>query len=248
MTSIDYRQQFIIDQIELKGSVNVIELAEIIGVSDMTIRGDLRELENSGLIRRFHCGAVNKLVRGFEPLPKNGSSTNIKAKKVIGSKTAELVFDGNSIAIDVGTTTLELISNLRNHLNLKIVTSSLPIANKIISTISLSNIVRLIFVGVIVRDREFSIIGYVAEHTFNELMVDKTFITIGLFIDLGIYEYNIEDTIIKKALIRSSKQKIIKANNSKIFHTAFSYICPISDIRTFVTEEQAPEKSYRVVA
>jgi DeoR/GlpR family transcriptional regulator of sugar metabolism len=114
----------IVEMVMEKGSISIPEICARFDVSEMTARRDLNELDRQGLLRRVHGGAIASLARSYEPPFPTRASKNLEAKLAIGLKAAELVFDGDSIALDVGTTTLEIVSGLKEKRNLTIVTSS----------------------------------------------------------------------------------------------------------------------------
>ena len=95
------------------GSITITEICERFGVSEMTARRDLKELDRQGLLRRVHGGAIASMARSYEPPFPTRASKNLEAKVAIGRKAAELVYDGDSIALDVGTTTLEMVTGLK---------------------------------------------------------------------------------------------------------------------------------------
>jgi len=125
----------------------------------MTIRRDLRDLDREGLLRRVHEGGVSSLGRSHEPPYAIRVTSNDEKKKAIGRKAAELVLDGDSIALDVGTTTLEIAHALHGKRNLNIITASLPIANEIVIGLHLNSDVRPVLAAGIVRSGEQSMIG-----------------------------------------------------------------------------------------
>jgi len=237
MTSIDYRQQFIIDQIALKGSVNVIELAETIGVSDMTIRRDLRELENSGLIRRFHGGAVSARGRAYEPPLFTRKVENQEEKEMIGKFAANMVAEGDSIALDVGSTIYQLAVNLANTKNITIITPSLPIAQLFFDRSD----VRLILPGGVVRPVENSLIGELTRRCLEEFYVDRLFLGAGAIdVNSGITEYNIDDAMIKQALIKNAKEVVLVADSSKFQKITFSFVAKLNEIDLLITNAEPP--------
>ena len=90
------------------GEVGFTELAEEFSVSEMTIRRDLETLEADGLARRVRGGAISVVSRSYEPPLAVRATTASVAKTAIGAAAANLVNDGDTVIIDVGTTTLEL--------------------------------------------------------------------------------------------------------------------------------------------
>jgi DeoR/GlpR family transcriptional regulator of sugar metabolism len=219
----------------------VPEICEQFGVSEMTARRYLNELDRQGLLRRVHGGAIPNLARSYEPPFSTRATKNAAAKLAIGRCAAELVFDGDSIALDVGTTTLEMVSELRGKRNLTIVTSCLQIANRVVTELSLSTDVRLILTGGVVRPQELSMIGSIPQWVFKTLHVDKAFIgTGGVHLEEGLTEYNMEDALTKQVLLGSAREKILVADGSKFGVTTFASVAPLSQIDKIVTDKSAP--------
>jgi DeoR/GlpR family transcriptional regulator of sugar metabolism len=235
------RQNKIIEIVLETGRVEITDISETFGVSEMTARRDLNELDRQGLLRRVHGGGIANLGRSYEPPFQTRVAKNDSAKKNIGHKAAELIFDGDSIALDVGTTTLEIVPGLLGKRNLTIVTSCLQIADKVVEQLSLEIDARLILTGGIIRPRELSMIGPIPEEVYQELHVDKAFIGIGgIDLDDGLTEYNIEDTQIKKTLIQSAREKIVVADGSKFGVTTFASVSPLAAVDKIVTDHTAP--------
>ncbi|MDT8898252.1 DeoR/GlpR family DNA-binding transcription regulator [Thermanaerothrix sp. 4228-RoL] len=237
------RQAKIVEMVLEKGSISIAEIASLFNVSEMTARRDLNELDRQGLVRRVHGGAVANLGRSYEPPFSTRVTKNHAAKQAIGRAAADLIYDGDSIALDVGSTTLEIVPHLKTKRNLTIVTSCLQIANAVVNHLSLEVDARLILTGGIVRPRELSMIGAIAERIYNELHVDKAFIGVGgISLDDGLTEYNFEDTQIKKVLLRTAREKIVVADSSKFGVTAFASIAPLTAIDCLITDDKvSPE-------
>jgi DeoR/GlpR family transcriptional regulator of sugar metabolism len=238
--SIERRKHEILELVNQKGKMTIADLGKMFDVSDMTIRRDLRDLDKIGLLRRFHGGAVSSIGRSYEPAYNLRAMTKLDAKKAIGRKAAELVQDGDSIGIDTGTTTLELVHSLKDKRNLTILTSSLTIANEVVSTFSLLNEVRLILTGGIVRANELSMVGDIAHGSYQALHVDKAFLGVGgISLEAGITEYNLDDAAVKKAMLKSAQQKIVLADSSKLGRTRFGTVCTLTEVDCIVTDNQA---------
>jgi len=238
MSTLPYRLQFILDQIEQKGSVNVLDLAENLSVSDMTIRRDLRELESIGLIRRFHGGAVSSRGRAYEPPLFTRKIENQTQKEMIGKFAANMVVEGDCIALDVGSTTYQIALNLTKTKNITIVTPSLQIASVFFDRTD----IRLIIPGGIVRPVENSLIGDIARWNLGQFYYDRLFLAAGA-IDLssGITEYNIDDAMIKKAMIKNAKEVVLVADSSKFQRTTFSFVADLNEINHLITDDTPPK-------
>lgn len=235
------RQQKILEMVIEAGQVSITEISERFDVSEMTARRDLKKLDRQGLLRRVHGGAIRSLGRSYEPPFSTRAIKNQQIKHKIGLKAAELIFDGDSIALDVGTTTLEIVHGLKERRDLTIVTSCLQIANAVVSTLSIESNVRLIVSGGIVRPRELSMIGSVPEYVFKNLHVDKAFLGIGgISLEDGLTEYNMEDSRVKQVLIESAQEVIVVTDSTKFGQTTFTTVGPLDAAQKIVTDDQAP--------
>lgn len=238
------RRTKIIEIVQQSGSKTVAELCDLFDVSEMTIRRDLRDLDREGVLRRVHGGAVSNLGRSYEPPYTIRSTRNAENKRAIGLKAAELIVDGDSIALDVGTTTLEIAQALQGKHNLTIITASLPIANEIVSNLSLTSEVRLILTGGIIRSGELSMIGHIAAQTYSDFYVDKAFIGVGgISLEAGLTEYNMEDAMVKKPLIQNAHQRIVVADSSKFGRTTFTSVAPLAMVDIVITDSQISKES-----
>jgi DeoR/GlpR family transcriptional regulator of sugar metabolism len=242
------RRRMIVELVQAGGSKRVAQLCNLLGVSEMTIRRDLRDLEREGFLRRVHGGAVVNLGRSFEPPYAMRTTSHQARKQAIGRRAAELVLEGDSIALDVGTTTLELAQALHDKRNLTILTASLPIANQIVSRLSLTADVRLILTGGIVRAGELSMIGPIPARTYCEYHVDKAFVGVGgMSLEAGLTEYNVDDAAVKQALIQNARQRIVLADSSKIGRATFAAVAPLSVVDTLVTDDGLPDEQRRAL-
>ena len=239
----DERQRAILEMIAKNGRVTISEICKAFNISEMTARRDLRELDRQGSLRRVHGGAISSLGRSYEPPYAMRSTQAVEAKQTIGSKAAEMVLDGDSIALDVGTTTMEVARALPGKRNLTIITASLSIASFIAANFSLGVDVRLIVTGGIVRPREFSMIGHLAENAYQDFHVDKAFIGVGgLSLEAGLTEYNLEDALVKRLMIASAREKIVVAEGAKFGRTTLARISPLSAVQTIITDKSAPKE------
>jgi DeoR/GlpR family transcriptional regulator of sugar metabolism len=237
------RQRKILELIAQNGQVAVTDLCSLFGVSEMTVRRDLSELDREGLLRRVHGGAMSSLGRSYEPPYPLRATENLRYKEAIGRAAAEMISDGESIAFDVGTTTLEIARALEGKHNLTILTASLPIANEIVVNYSLESDVRLILTGGVVRAGELSMIGEYASRIYADLHVDKAFMGIGgISLKDGLTEYNLEDALMKQAVIRSANHVVVVADSTKFGRTTFASVAQLSSIHTVITDLEAPSE------
>jgi DeoR/GlpR family transcriptional regulator of sugar metabolism len=242
MPLLEERHRAIIEIVTRDGKVTVEDIGATFGVSEATARRDLRELDRAGLLRRVHGGAVSSLGRSYEPPYHLRATQSTAAKRAIGRKAADLILDGNSIALDVGTTTLEVARALHDRHNLTIVTSSLRIADEIVANLSLGSDIRLILTGGIIRAEELSMIGQLAETAFRTFHVDKAFVGVGgISLTDGLTEYNLDDARVKQGLLDVAQQRIVVTEGAKFGRTTFATVGPLSSIDMVITDDSAPE-------
>lgn len=239
MLSVE-RQQEILSLLDKHHSVQISELVERFNTSEMTIRRDLGALERKGLLRRVRGGAISNRGRSYEPPFLVRSKDRTEEKKRIGSMAASLIKSGESIMLDVGTTTLEIARNLSNHQNLTVITPCFQIAALLVEHPN----IRLIVTGGILRRGELSLVGHLAEQAIEEFYVDKLFMGVGgADLEAGFTEFNLEDTLIKKAMIRRAKEITVVADSSKFGQVAFTVIAPLGVANRIITDDALPQQT-----
>ena len=234
------RQQAILDLLDKNPSIQVTDLVALFDVSEMTIRRDLDMLERRGLLRRVHGGAVSNRGRSYEPPFMLRSSANVEAKERIGKAAAGLVRNGDSIMLDVGTTTREVARNLKDHQNLTVITPCFQIAALLVEHPD----IRLILTGGILRRGELSLVGHLAERAIQDFYVDKLLMGVG-GVDLkpGFTEFNLEDTLVKQAMLRQAKDITVVVDSSKFGHVALNAIAPLQTANRIVTDSGVAAKT-----
>lgn len=239
------RHKLILELIEKRSSVSVADLCALIGVSEMTIRRDLRILSSGGLLQRVHGGAVAKRSGSYEPPYLVRGSVNVEAKRAISREAIKLINEGDSLALDVGTTTYEIACGLVGVHGLTVLTASLLIANVLADAPN----IRLILTGGILRQQEKSMIGQTAIHAYLDYHVDKAFVGIGgLHLERGLTEYNLDDALVKQALIKNAARVIVVADSSKLQRICFAHVADLAQVHTLITDDHAPEAILRDIA
>ena len=231
------RQETIATAVQASGRVRVTELSERAGVSEMTVRRDLEEMETQGLLVRVHGGAVSTVSRSFEPGFAVRAQQNVDAKERIGAATAELIRDAETLILDAGTTTMHVARALRPEIHVRVMALSLHIAGILADQPN----VTLMIPGAVVRPYERSFIGGMTTRAFEQLTFDTVVLTGGgVDVDAGITEYEFDDAETKRAALRSARRTIVVADASKLGAVAFVKLCPIEDIDVVVTDSGAP--------
>lgn len=234
------RHEHILDLLQSRGRVDVSELSRLLDVSEMTTRRDLLALESLGSLRRVHGGAVRELGRSFEPGYRSRSQHALAHKKAIAAAAAELVTDGDAIALDVGSTVLQMVDQLVGRSGLSIVTSNLRVAWSVANNHALERSVRLILAGGVVRADELNMTGSSAQENYRRLRVDTAFIGVGgVNVAAGLTDYNLEDAELKQVLVNSARRVIVLADSSKLDHETFAHVADLHQVDMLVTDETA---------
>lgn len=231
------RKVEIINLLNTQGNVKVSELAKNYNVSEVTIRKDLQDLEEEGLVKRVHGGAVLAHNTKFEPTfsEKAGKLTDEKA--AIGILAASMIEDGDTIAIDAGTTTLQLAKHITAK-NITVITNSLDIALELSDRQS----VEVIVIGGSLRSETRALVGPVANMILENLIVDKAFIGAnGVSAVYGITTPNIVEATTKKQIICSSKKAIILCDHTKFELISFAKIVDTNSVHCIITDYNLEE-------
>jgi len=232
-STVNRRNQIILD-IQKKGQVLVDELSKQFKVSEVTIRNDLEQLERKNLLVRARGGAINfeSKVRIDHRLNEKGK-INYKEKTEIGKRAAKLINEGDTIIVDSGTTTIEIVKNISHIKELTLITNAINIVNE------LSNCpgINVIIPGGYLRQNSMSLVGPMAERNLRNLHVDKLFLGVdGFDTKMGVYTPNIEESHLNEIMIEVAKEVIVVTDSSKFKHRSFAYICPINKIHAVVTD------------
>lgn len=215
----------------------VTELSELFGVSESTIRRDLEELDEQGVIQRAHGGAVVVERAAPEPPIIQRMVENEEAKRSIGQAAAELVRDGETVFLGSGTTTLEVARNLMGRNNLTVITNALNIANLFAGKPNITVIV----VGGLLRHSELSMIGHITEQVLKELRADKVIMGMrAISIEEGLTNDYLPETMTDRTIIQFAPEVILVADHSKFGKVSTALVAPITSINKIITDSGVP--------
>lgn len=236
------RHEVIIKTIQHDGFVTVPDMAKIFRVSEMTLRRDLDLLAEKNKLTRTHGGAVSPERLGglnvdlVEPSVSKRATLHHDAKIAIARHAFQMLRPGQTIALDTGTTSFELASLVRD-ISLRVFTNSLKIA------VHLSQSRPSTYMpGGQVSGTEPSVIGARAINYLNDFYFDFVFLGVSGLSAEGIYDYSLEDSEIKKALIARSKLSVVLLDSSKFERMSVALISKLEDIDILITEKRPPEK------
>lgn len=238
------RQQKISVILEKERKLVVRELCERFDVSAPTIRNDLRELEEKGVLVRTHGGAILSTVRDGDVMFRERNSINRESKESIGEEAMALVSDGDTIIIDSGTTTLAFAKKIAQKKNLRVITCDFQIAGYLEDN-SEANVY---FLGGMVKRGFFCTVGITVVRALAEMCADKCFLgTTGISADRGVTSADPQHSEIRREMIRVSRQTIVLSESRKIGVNSFSVTAPLEAIDILVTDDKLlPEEIERL--
>lgn len=238
------RLQRIVEAVRENGQVTVAELSHRFGVSDVTIRRDLRELATGGLLRRAHGGAVPGTPVPLEPPVIQRMLQERIQKEQIGRAAAALVDDGESVFIGSGSTTAYVSRHLVDRKNLTVVTNALNIATELATAEEITMIVT----GGMMRASELSLVGHIAEQALREVRVDKVIMGMrAISLEAGMTNDYLPEVMTDRTIIEMPPELILVADHTKFGKVASAYVAPVERMTTLVTDpETDPETLARL--
>lgn len=230
------RKRKILEILEKEQAIKVLDLSAFFQVSEATIRRDLQELEEAGLLKRTHGGAVSNQTTSFEPSITEKKDQYYAEKLAIANLAVGLIQEGETVMLNAGSTTLQIALRLKQKKNITVVTNAINIAWEL----STGNI-EVILLGGNLRQRTLSLVGPITENTLSGLHVDRFFLaTNGLDLKKGLTTPNLNEAQTKKAMLSSAKEVIAVADHSKFGRVAFSHICHFDRVDCLITDRGAP--------
>lgn len=230
------RRAKIVQMISIDKMVKVSHLTELFHVSIETVRRDLEYLEQKGYLNRVYGGAVAKNMFGMEPGYPFSQVQNFMQKAEIGEAACDLVKDGDTILIDIGSTALEFAKCIKGKKRLTVLTNSIQIAMTLVEDPN----IRMILMGGEVRRGEYSTFGFMTEEAMDLFHVDKAFLGIGGITKECITDYHMEEANFKRHMLKRTDCVIGLADASKFGIIAWNRVCNTKEIQILVTDSKAP--------
>jgi DeoR family fructose operon transcriptional repressor len=227
------RRRDILALLGASGKVTVEELASHYAVSLPTIRTDLSRLEEQGMLRRTHGGAIPLSPTLFEPPYAQREVMHQAEKRAIAREAAALVNDGETILLDAGTTVYELALALKIKRNVTIVTNSLANALALMDSPEIA----VILVGGSIQQRRRATLGPLAVRFLEDFHVDKAFLAFnGVDVEAGFTVVDFEAAEIKRKMMSCAAEIVALSDSSKIGQRAFAAVAPLSAASLLVTD------------
>lgn len=242
MPTVEERRSKLLELVRERGFAALPDLAELLTVSESTVRRDLEALEDSGHAKRthggvFYTGASPKLPHFDQLQPANWDK-----KRAVARRAAELICDGDTVLLDGGTTTYE-VARLLVGRPLQIVTNSLPVANLFASNATTD----LVLLGGYVYPRTGVSLGPYANEMLERLNVRRTVLSVAGINERGFYNSNLLLVETERAMMKAGEEVIVVADSTKFGHQSLSHLAPLNEASQLVVDDGISDEWKRKV-
>ncbi|WP_334178541.1 DeoR/GlpR family DNA-binding transcription regulator [Pseudoxanthomonas sp.] len=224
------------------GSVQVATLARRFGVSMQTVRKDLRYLTERGVMARAYGGAIDSSVVGTgaaaEPHYEAKRTSHLDEKRRIGQRAAALVKAGDTIAIDSGTTAIQLAESLPN-IEVTVVTNDFGV----LGALAPKHNINIVMLGGELRRKNMAFYGGLTVEALDALHVDMLFLGVdGLDLERGITTHYEPEAMLNRKMVEAARVVVAITDSSKFGKICLHRIVPVSDLNVLITDRGAPNE------
>jgi DeoR/GlpR family transcriptional regulator of sugar metabolism len=219
-------------------AVEVSELSDTFGVSEMTVRRDLLKLEQAGLVKRTFGGAV--AAPNFFALQLSFAEKEAvcaEEKRGIGLAAARLIGDGETVAFGAGTTTFQVARHIGEVENLTVATNAINIAMALANRLN----IKLLVTGGSLRERSFALVGPFGEAMLGQIHINKLFLgATGISIEHGVTTLDLLEASMYKTMMEAAGEVIVVADYSKFGRVTLAPIAGIGEVTKIITDTGIP--------
>jgi DeoR/GlpR family transcriptional regulator of sugar metabolism len=232
------RKQHILKVLAKEGQIVARTLSQELGLSEDTIRRDLRELAREGLLQRVHGGALPASPAVVDFAGRQHLAPD--AKRAIGRVAAGMIESGQVVILDGGTTTLQLARHLPLELKATVVTHSPTIAVALVEHPE----VEVVLIGGRLFKHSVVAVGAGAVDAIRGIRADSYFMGVtGIHPEVGLSTGDLEESLVKRAFCASAAETIVLASAEKLGAASPYVIAPVTEATGIVTEAAVPEEA-----
>jgi DeoR family transcriptional regulator of aga operon len=234
MTTLADRHQFILSKLKKEGRVNVLDLCHDLNVSSVTIRKDLKQLEDKNLLFRTHGGGTSSNPYTVDRPVNEKEKIRSDEKMLIGAAAANMIERDDCIIIASGTTVLSLARNIQPLGHLTVITAALNVATEL----NHHPDIEVLVLGGILRKSSSSATGMYAEKILDDFSCSKLFLGVdGFDIDFGLTTTHVQEAQLNRKMIAASQKTIVLADSSKFGKRGFGRICGVEEVEQVITDK-----------
>lgn len=244
MKNITERHEFIIQQLKKNGKVNIIELIDLMKVSGVTIRKDLKLLEDKNLLFRTRGGGSINNPYATERTINEKEFINSEEKQRIAKAALGIIGQNDSISIGSGTTVFELARCLYPSKHLTVITPALKVG------LELSNRpnVEVLQLGGLIRPNSSSVAGAHAEKILAEISCGVLFLGVdGIDLDFGFSITNIAEATLNQKMIDTAQTLVILADSTKFDRRGLGKVCSFEQVHYVITDSKVSPQTVKMI-
>ena len=228
------RHQDILERLQVEKYVEVSDLCKSLNVSSVTIRKDLKILEEKGLLFRTHGGAsLDNPYINDRPVNEK-EKISVSEKSEIAEAAAQLILENDSIMIASGTTVQALARCIKPKGKLTVITSSLNVTLELIKFKE----VEVLQLGGYVRHSSSSVVGNYAAYILDNISCSKLFLSVdGIDLEYGLSTTHLEEAQLNKRMLSAAQKIILLVDSSKFGKKSFAKICDLEQIDEIITDK-----------
>ena len=231
------RHGLILRILRTNGSTSIGALSGQLGVSSATIRRDLVQLGEEGLLKRVYGGAAP--VEDRDDPFVDVATVRVAEKDAIAVRCAELVKDGETVLLDIGTTAHRIARQLRGR-SLTVITSSLAVFEELKDEES----IQLVLLGGVLRRDYRSLVGFLTEDNLRQVHADRLFLgTSGVRPGGQVMDTTVVEVPVKRAMIAASDHVVLAADLAKFPGSGMARVCGPRELSTVVTNAPADDRT-----
>jgi DeoR family transcriptional regulator, aga operon transcriptional repressor len=234
------RRLQISELVRQQGSVQVTTLAHRFGVSMQTVRKDLRYLAERGVMARAYGGAIDSGAVGgahVEPHYETKRTAHLDEKRRIGQRAAALVKPGDTIALDSGTTAVQLAEALPD-IDVTVVTNDFGVLGALTAKANIN----IVMLGGELRRKNMAFYGGLTVEALDALHVDKLFLGVdGFDLERGISTHYEPEAMLNRKMVEAARLVVAITDSSKFGKVCLHRIIPVSGLDMLITDSAAPD-------
>jgi DeoR family transcriptional regulator of aga operon len=228
------RMQGIMKILEIENRVLITDLCKMYNTTSVTIRKDLDLLENQGLLKRTHGGAIlyKPLFHGLTLNEKE--KLNAEEKERIANEAVKMISEGDVVILDSGSTTTQLARKMKNLKGIKIITNAVNIALELADSE-----LEIILTGGSLQKNSATLIGPLADYSLKKISADKLFHGVdGVDYEIGLTTPDVIEANTSRIMMERASENILLVDSSKFGRRSLGVICQIKEIDKIITTKK----------
>jgi DeoR/GlpR family transcriptional regulator of sugar metabolism len=237
------RKRMIFDLLLQQETVTVAELSQLLSVSDMTIRRDIRSMQREGLLKQVHGGAVRTQRNDAEEPFSARQVEQLERKQAIAREALTWLKDNETLYIDGSTTCSELSRLLKGRGSHTVVTDSLSVIKELGGC---PGIELVLLGGTLERDGN-TFDGLLAVENARRIQVDCCFFSATGFSDEDVVNAGMVGSQVKHLMIKGARKVVLLADSTKYGKRGIFKLCRWSDVDVLFADRDLPESAQRAI-